>query len=226
MSVIEETTKTILKGSEFIVSESDPSTVFIPEDINEEQVMVRAMVQDFISANVTPVYEKIEKQENNISRDLLGVAGDLGLLGSHIPESYGGMQMDTNSNTIITEEIGRAGSFSVSVAAHTGIGMLPIFYFGTEAQKQKYLPGLASGQLVASYCLTEPSSGSDALAAKTKAILTEDGEHYRITGQKNVDYECRFCRHIHCICTGRRRQIYRFLDRERCRRAYAWSRRG
>jgi len=184
MSVTEETTKTILKGSEFIVSESDPSTVFIPEDINEEQEMVRAMVQDFIATNIEPVYEKIEKQENNIARDLLGVAGELGLLGSHIPESYGGMQMDTNSNTIITEEIGRAGSFSVAVAAHTGIGMLPIFYFGTEAQKQKYLPGLASGSLVASYCLTEPSSGSDALAAKTKAILTEDGEHYKITGQK------------------------------------------
>jgi hypothetical protein len=174
----------VLKGSEFLVKDIAPEDTFTPEDTNEEQNMVRAMVQDFVNTEIEPDYAKLEKQVNNIAKDKLAVAGELGLLGAHIPEEYGGMAMDTNSNTIISEEIGRAGCFSVAVAAHTGIGMLPIFYYGTEEQKKQYLPGLCEGTLVASYCLTEPSSGSDALAAKTKAILTEDGEHYLVTGQK------------------------------------------
>lgn len=177
-------TNEVLKGSEFLVKESDPSSVFTPEDTNEEQQMVRAMVQDFVKTEIEPVYMDIEKQKEGLTKAKLQVAGELGLLGSHIPEEYGGMSMDTNTNSVIVEEIGRSGTFSVSVAAHTGIGMLPIFYYGTEEQKQKYLPGLCTGELVASYCLTEPSSGSDALAAKTKAILSEDGKHYLITGQK------------------------------------------
>ena len=174
----------VLKGSEFIVKDSLPQDVFTPEDTNEEQNMVRAMVKDFVNNEIEPNYAALEKQTNNIAKDKLAIAGELGLLGAHIPEEYGGMPMDTNTNSVITEEIGFSGCFSVAVAAHTGIGMLPIFYFGTEEQKKKYLPGLCTGQLVASYCLTEPSSGSDALAAKTKAIPTEDGEHYLITGQK------------------------------------------
>lgn len=174
----------VLKGSEFIVKDSLPQDVFTPEDTNEEQNMVRAMVKDFVNNEIEPNYATLEKQTNNIAKDKLAIAGELGLLGAHIPEEYGGMPMDTNTNSVITEEIGFSGCFSVAVAAHTGIGMLPIFYFGTEEQKKKYLPGLCTGQLVASYCLTEPSSGSDALAAKTKAMPTEDGEHYLITGQK------------------------------------------
>lgn len=180
----EVVTNEVLKGSEFLIKESNPQDVFTPEDTNEEHTMVRNMVRDFVNNEIEPVYQDLEKQKEGLSKAKLQVAGELGLLGSHIPEEYGGMSMDTNTNTIIVEEIGRAGTFSVSVAAHTGIGMLPIFYYGTEEQKQKYLPGLCSGELVASYCLTEPSSGSDALAAKTKAVLTEDGEHYLITGQK------------------------------------------
>ncbi len=186
MAEIVETTneEAVLKGAEFLVRDAKPEDTFIPEETNEEQNMIRQMVRDFNETHIYPNYAKIEKQENNIAKDLLGIAGEQGLLSSHIPEEYGGMPMETNTNTIITEEIGRSGSFSVSVAAHTGIGMLPIFYFGTEEQKQKYLPGLCSGQLVASYCLTEPGSGSDALAAKTKAVLNEEGTHYLITGQK------------------------------------------
>lgn len=182
--VIEKATGEVLKGSEFIVKDSRPEDTFTPEDTNEEQDMIRDMVKDFTATQIEPVYGDIEKQKDNIAKDKLRAAGELGLLGAHIPEEYGGMPMSTNTNTIITEEIGFTGSFSVSVAAHTGIGMLPIFYYGTEEQKKKYLPGLASGELAASYCLTEPGSGSDALAAKTKAILSEDGEHYLITGQK------------------------------------------
>ncbi|MCP4439813.1 MAG: acyl-CoA dehydrogenase [Aureispira sp.] len=182
--VVDNKTEQVLKGAEFMVRDSNPQDVFIPEELNEDQKMIKDMVLEFNKNHIYSQYKKIEKQENNIARDLLGVAGELGILGAHIPEEYGGMPMDTNTNTVIAEAIGRAGSFSVAVSAHTGIGMLPIFYFGTEEQKKKYLPGLCAGTLVASYCLTEPSSGSDALAAKTKAILTEDGEHYLLTGQK------------------------------------------
>lgn len=182
--VLDTKTEQVLKGAEFIVRDSSPEDVFIPEELNEDQKMIKDMVLDFNKTHIFSQYQKIEKQENNIARDLLGIAGELGILGAHIPEEYGGMPMDTNTNTVIAEAIGRAGSFSVAVSAHTGIGMLPIFYFGTEEQKKKYLPGLCAGTLVASYCLTEPSSGSDALAAKTKAVLTEDGQHYLLTGQK------------------------------------------
>ena len=181
---VETEARDVLKGAEWLIRDSEIEDTFIPEQADEEQQMIRQMVRDFCEMHIYPNYAKIEKQENNISKDLLGIAGEQGILSSHIPEEYGGMPMETNTNSFITEEIGRSGSFSVSVAAHTGIGMLPIFYFGSEEQKQKYLPGLCSGKLVVSYCLTEPGSGSDALAAKTKAILSEDGTHYLVTGQK------------------------------------------
>lgn len=170
----------VLKGGEFVIKTPDFNTVFVPEEMTEEQHMIRQMCADFIQQDVQPNQSKIENQVG-----LLDKAAELGLLGAHIPEAYGGMEMDTNSVTLITEVLGQGGgSFSTSFAAHTGIGMLPILYFGTEAQKQKYLPGLSSGELKASYCLTEPSSGSDALAAKTQAVLSEDGQHYLLNGQK------------------------------------------
>jgi alkylation response protein AidB-like acyl-CoA dehydrogenase len=169
-----------LKGGEFLVKETDPQSVFIPEDMTEEQQMVLEMCRDFIKNEVHTTPQKIENQVG-----LLDKAAELGLLGSHIPEAYGGMEMDNNTNTIILDGMGGAGgSFTTSYAAHTGIGMLPILYYGTEEQKLKYLPRLSSGELKASYCLTEPGSGSDALAAKTRADLTEDGKHYLINGQK------------------------------------------
>jgi len=169
-----------LKGGEFIIKEQDHQSVFIPEDMDEEQKMVREMCQEFINQDVKPNQHKIENQTT-----ILGKAAELGLLSAHIPDAYGGLEMDTNTVTLITEELGRGGgSFSTSFAAHTGIGMLPILYFGTEEQKQKYLPSLSSGEKYACYCLTEPGSGSDALAAKTRADLTEDGQHYVLNGQK------------------------------------------
>ncbi len=173
-----------LKGGEFIIKDTTVENTFTPEDLNEEQLMVRGMIQDFLETELYPNNEKIEKQEDDIAATLLEKAADLGLLGSHMPEEYGGMAMDTNTNTVIVEAFGPSGSFSTTYAAHTGIGMLPILYFGTPEQKQKYLPGLINGELKASYCLTEPSSGSDALAAKTRADLSEDGTHYILNGQK------------------------------------------
>jgi len=169
----------LLKGGEFIIKESAAADTFIPEDINEEQAMARQMVRDYANESG----EKPNKLEYQV--ELMNKAGELGLLGCHIPEEYGGTLLDTNANTFISEELGRmGGGFATTIAAHTGIGMLPILYFGTEELKLKYLPRLASGEWKAAYCLTEPGSGSDALAAKTRADLSADGSHYLINGQK------------------------------------------
>ncbi len=174
----------VLKGGEFLIRDSQPEDIFIPEDFNEEQLMIKQMAVDFLEQEIYPNTQKIEKQEDGIAAKLLKKMGDLGLLGAHMPQEYGGLELDTNTNTVISEVFGPAGSIIVAFAAHTGIGMLPILYFGTEAQKRKYLPGLISGDLKAAYCLTEPGSGSDALAAKTRADLSADGSLYVLNGQK------------------------------------------
>ncbi len=174
----------LLKGGEFLIKDSKIEDTFIPEELNEEQLMIKDTVEEFIKNEVKPVDKRLEKQEDGLMVSLLEKVGDLGLLGSHMPEQFGGMQLDTNTNTLICDKMGNGGALSVAFSAHTGIGMLPILYFGTTEQKEKYLPGLISGKLRASYCLTEPSSGSDALSAKTTAMPTEDGKHYVINGQK------------------------------------------
>ncbi|PHI19135.1 acyl-CoA dehydrogenase [Lewinellaceae bacterium SD302] len=174
-----------LSGGEFLIADYANQQTFTPEMFNEEQRMVRDMVEDFIEAEILTRLDDIDKQKDNIAVKLLDQMAELGLLGSHMPEEYGGMAMDTNTNTLICDVMGgSSGSFTVSYAAHTGIGMLPILYFGTEAQKEKYLPRLISGELKAAYCLTEPASGSDALGAKSRADLSEDGSHYVLNGQK------------------------------------------
>ncbi|MBN8684692.1 MAG: acyl-CoA dehydrogenase family protein [Chitinophagales bacterium] len=174
----------VLKGGEFLIRESQPADIFIPEEFTEEQKMIQQMTADFIKNELDPVRDRIEKQEAGLVPGLLKKMGDLGLLGAHMPTEYGGMELDTNTNTIIADVAGPMGSFCVPFAAHTGIGMLPILYFGTEAQRQKYLPGMITGDVKAAYCLTEPGSGSDALNAKTRADLSADGSHYLISGQK------------------------------------------
>jgi hypothetical protein len=176
--------KTALQGGEFLIKDSEAEDIFIPEELNEEQMMIRETVRDFLHNEIFPNIEKIERQEDNITPRLLEKMAELGLLGTHMPEIYGGMELDTNTNTLIGDALGPAGAFTVSFAAHIGIGMLPILYFGTDAQKEKYLPRLINGELKAAYCLTEPGSGSDALAAKTRADLSADGKHYLMTGQK------------------------------------------
>jgi hypothetical protein len=176
--------KEVLKGGEFLIKASHPEGLFIPEEINEEQRMIRDMVRDFLQQEVLPVADRLEEQEEGLAVSLLDKMAELGLLGTHMPEAYGGMALDTNTNTLIADVLGPAGAFTVSYAAHIGIGMLPILYFGNDEQKEKYLPRLISGELKAAYCLTEPSSGSDALAAKTRADLSEDGAYYVLNGQK------------------------------------------
>lgn len=173
-----------IKGGEFLIRETDCQEIFIPEDFTEEQKMMAEATNDFIKKEINPNIEKIEKQEDGIMPSLMGKAGELGLLGISVPEEYGGMGMDFNTSMLIADKIGATGSFSTAYGAHTGIGTLPILYYGSEEQKKKYLPLIATGEWKSCYCLTEPDSGSDANAGKTKAVLTEDGKHYLITGQK------------------------------------------
>jgi len=174
----------VLKGGEFLIKDSSPEHTFIPEEINEEQQMIAGMVRDFLNNEIMPSVERLEKQEEGLAPGLLEKMADLGLLGTHMPEAYGGMELDTNTNTLICDVLGPAAAFTVPYAVQTGIGMLPLLYYGTEEQKQQYLTRLISGELKAAYCLTEPGSGSDALAAKTRADLSADGSHYLINGQK------------------------------------------
>ena len=173
-----------VQGGEWLVKESNPFETFIPEDFDEEQQMVMEMCAQFLDTEVLPVIDRIDKLEPGLMPSLLEKAGEQGLLGTVLPEEYGGLGKDFITSTIVNEGLGGGYSFSVAVAAHTGIGTLPILYFGTDEQKQKYIPKLASGEWKGSYGLTEPNSGSDALGAKTTARLSEDGKYYLLNGQK------------------------------------------
>jgi alkylation response protein AidB-like acyl-CoA dehydrogenase len=159
-------------------------TVFTKEALQEDALQFSEMVRDFVEMKVAPNFAKLDKGAFDLMVELLKEAGALGILSTSLPEEYGGMNVDFNTETAISEEIGKSHSFSVACAAHTGIGTLPILYFGNTDQKNKYLSDLGSGVKFASYCLTEPGSGSDALGAKTKAMLSEDGKHYILNGQK------------------------------------------
>lgn len=175
---------TTIHGGEWIIKEVNAADVFIPEDFNEEQIMVRDMCTQFVDVDVLPVADRIDKLEPGLMPSLLEKAGEQGLLGITVPEQYGGLGKDFITATIVAEYLGGGFSFSVANAAHTGIGTLPILYFGNEAQREKYIPKLASGEWKGSYGLTEPNSGSDALSAKTTAKLSDDGKNYILNGQK------------------------------------------
>lgn len=173
-----------IKGGQFLVAKTDFNQVFTADTWTEEQKLLASSCSDFLKAEIDPNLDRIDSLEEGLMPSLLDKAGELGLLSISIPEQYGGFGGDFNTALLTTEILGGGHSFSVALAAHTGIGTLPILYFGTEEQKQKYLPKLAMGEWKASYCLTEPGSGSDALAAKTKAVLSADGKDYIINGQK------------------------------------------
>lgn len=175
---------TAIKGGEFIIRDTKPEDIFIPEEWNEEQLMIAKMCDDFIAQEVEPNLDRIDEMEEGLMPSILDKAGELGLLSLSVPEDLGGMGLDFKTTLLATERLGKGYSFSVAYGAHTGIGTLPILYYGTQEQKEKYIPKLASGEWKASYCLTEPSAGSDANSGKTKAELTEDGKHYLINGQK------------------------------------------
>lgn len=176
--------QTVLKGGEWLIKESSAFENFIPEDYNEEQQMVKDMCASFLDNEVLPILDRIDKMEQGLMPSLVVKAGEQGLLGASIPESLGGLGKDFITSTLVNEGLGGGFSFSVAVSAHTGIGTLPILYFGTDAQKKKYIPRLTTGEWKGAYGLTEPNSGSDALGAKTTAKLSKDGKHYLLNGQK------------------------------------------
>ncbi|MCE7793073.1 acyl-CoA dehydrogenase family protein [Salipaludibacillus sp. CUR1] len=178
------TTDKTLKGGSFLLDSTSSDQVFTPEDLSDEHVMIAKTTEDFVKEKVVPELEQIEQHEFDRSVRLLKEAGELGLLGADVPEQYGGIGLDKISSSLITEKFALAGSFSLSHGAHVGIGSLPIVFFGSEEQKQKYLPELATGEKIAAYALTEPSSGSDALSAKTTAKLNDAGTHYVLNGEK------------------------------------------
>lgn len=183
MSSKTTTTQTI-KGGEFLIKETQAENIFIPEQFNEEQLMIAQTCKDFLAQEIWPNLDKIDKQEEGLTVKLLDKAAELGLLGLSVPEEFGGFEKDFVTGMLATEALGAGFSFAVSISAHTGIGTLPILYYGSEAQKAKYIPKLVSGEWKASYCLTEPSAGSDANSGKTKAVLSADGKHYILNGQK------------------------------------------
>ncbi len=178
-------TKKAIRGGEFLIRETQANEIFIPEEFNEEQKMIMQQCKDFLAKEVFPRLDEIDSMKDpKIMPSILDKAGELGLLGTSVPHELGGFGMDFNTTMLVAEVMGAGHSVAVALSAHTGIGTLPVLYYGNEAQKKKYIPKLASGEWKAAYCLTEPDSGSDANSGKTKAVLSKDGKHYIINGQK------------------------------------------
>jgi alkylation response protein AidB-like acyl-CoA dehydrogenase len=183
-----------IKGGEFLIKETQSENIFITEDFSEEQQMMRDSIKEFIDKEVWPYKERFEKSDYAFTEEIMVKAGEMGLLGISVPEEYGGMGMGFVSTMLVCDYIsGATGSLATAYGAHTGIGTMPIVLYGTEEQKQKYIPKLVSGEWFGSYCLTEPGAGSDANSGKTKATLTEDGNHYLINGQKMWISNAGFC---------------------------------
>ncbi|HUE82879.1 MAG TPA: acyl-CoA dehydrogenase family protein, partial [Pyrinomonadaceae bacterium] len=176
--------KTIVKGGAFLIEERQPEEIFTPEDFTEEHRMIAETTRQFVDNEVVPRIDELEQHDWKLARELVRKAADLGLIGANIPEEYGGLGLDQTSGALVGENIGRSASFATTLGAESGIGLLPIIYFGTEAAKEKYLAKIASGELITAYALTEAGSGSDAMAAKATARLSEDGTHYILNGEK------------------------------------------
>ena len=181
-AVIEQ--KQIVQGGAFLIEERTPAEVFTPEDFTEEHRMIAETTRQFIDKEVMPHIDDLEKHDWKLARELVKKAADLGLIGANIPEEYGGLGLDQTSGALVGENIGRCASFATTLGAESGIGLLPIIYFGTDAAKEKYLPKIATGDLITAYALTEAGSGSDAMAAKATAKLSADGTHYILNGEK------------------------------------------
>src|ERR1700687_4813243 len=184
MATITAVPKTRISGGSFLLETRRPEEVFTPEDFTEQHQLIGQTTEEFAVNEILPNAEKIEHKDFSISRDLLKKAGDLGLSGVEIPEAYGGLEMDKVTAAVIADHIAQYACFATTWVAHSGIGLLPLVYFGTEEQKQKYLPRLAAGELVGAYALSEASSGSDALNCRARAALSKDGQHYILNGEK------------------------------------------
>src|ERR1700752_3442066 len=176
--------KSKIAGGSFFLEGSQTSEVFTPEDFREQHTLIGQTTEEFAVNEILPNVERIEHKEFQVTRDLLKKAGELGLSGVEIPEAYGGLEMDKVTAAVIADHIAKYAGFAPTWGGHTGIGTLPIVYFGTEDQKKRYLPRLAAGEIVGAYALSESSSGSDALNCRTRAQLTPDGKHYILNGEK------------------------------------------
>ncbi len=176
--------QTRISGGSFLLEERKPDDVFTPEDFTEQHLLIAQTAEEFAVNEIVPNIEKMEHKDFSITRDLLKKAGELGLSSAEIPEAYGGLEMDKVTAAVIADHIAKYAGFATTWGGHTGIGTLPIVYFGTEEQKQKYLPRLAAGEIVGAYALSEASSGSDALNCRTRAELSKDGKHYILNGEK------------------------------------------
>ncbi|WP_396184448.1 acyl-CoA dehydrogenase family protein, partial [Flavobacterium sp.] len=184
----------ITRGGQFLVKETKCENVFTPEDFSEEQIMMRDSVKEFVDKEIWPNKDRFEKKDYAFTEEVMRKAGEMGFLSVAVPEAYGGMGMGFVDTCLVCDYIsGATGSFSTAFGAHTGIGTMPITLYGTEEQKKKYVPKLASGEWFGAYCLTEPGAGSDANSGKTKAVLSADGTHYNITGQKMWISNAGFC---------------------------------
>ena len=174
----------LLKGGEYLIRETSCDDIFTPEDFTDEQRQMGETTEQFVEKEIKPHIEAIEQQNFNLVIDGMQKAGKLGLLRMDTPEEYGGLELDKASSMLVAEKISSAGSFAVAYGSHTGVGTLPLIYYGTDAQKKQYLEKIISGEWLAAYCLTEPGSGSDALSARATAVLSEDGSHYILNGTK------------------------------------------
>src|SRR3954453_233857 len=184
MATVPAVTKSKISGGSFLIEERKPNEIFTPEDFSEQHHLIAQTAEEYAQNEIVPNIEKIEHKDFSVTRDLLKKAGELGLRSVEIPEAYGGLEMDKVTAAVIADHIAKYAGFATTWGGHTGIGTLPLVYFGTEEQKQKYLPRLASGEIVGAYALSESTSGSDALNCRTKATLSADGKHYVLNGEK------------------------------------------
>src|ERR1700756_3408851 len=177
-------TKLAAKGGSFLLESPQPKDVFTPADLTDDQKLIGQTAEEFVIKEVLPLAKDLENKKPGLMADLVRKAAELGLMSGGTPEEYGGAGLDKIATTVLTEKISIYGGFAVTHGAHAGIGTLPIVYFGTEEQKKKYLPKLASGEWIGAYALSEPQAGSDAQNSLTRAVLSEDGSHYVLNGQK------------------------------------------
>src|ERR1700719_2987492 len=172
------------RGGSFLITSTSPEDVFTPADLTDDQRLIGQTAEEFVQKEILPNVPELEAHKEGLMAQMLKKAGEIGLLGGAIPEEYGGSGLDKISATVLAEKLAGYASFAVSHGGHAGIGTIPIVYFGTEAQKKKYLPKIATGELLSSYCLSEPQAGSDSLAARTRAVLSPDGKNWILNGQK------------------------------------------
>ena len=206
------TSEQTVKGGAWLIEETDPATVMTPEKLTDEHALIRQTAAEFINGEVLPVNERLEQKDWALKRELIKKCGELGLLGTNIPEDYGGVDLDKISTLVVSEQLAAQASFGATFGAQANLTILPIYMFGTEAQKQKYLPGLVSGEVVGAYCLSESGSGSDALGAKTQGH--EAGRRQlRALRREDVDHQRRLRRRLHRLRQGRRRALHRLHRR-------------